>query len=267
MIPFIPLEGTDQFSFLRETVRTHAASTVAAGQRKPTSTYSLERVDDTAKTIAHLSEPINRKDLADVALLADYLEGALRDGVLLELEDQVLNGAGSTAGVLDDMTGILETDGIQGQAFDTDRLVTARKAVTTIEEQAAVDPSGVAWVMRPSEWEAYELLTSTSHFLLSDAGNQGAALPIDRARRQLWGYPVVTSAIAPAGTSVLGDWRGSVEIREREDVTIDWSEAVPDEAGVTGFERNQVVFRAEGRWGLAVKRPAAVVEVDLEAGS
>ena len=66
----------------------------------------------------------------DVELLQTYLKGALRDGV--ELEDQVLNGDGSTTGVLD---GVRNTSGVQSQAFDTDRLVTARKAVTTLERE------------------------------------------------------------------------------------------------------------------------------------
>lgn len=262
LIPFIGLEGTDSFAFLRETVRTHAASTVAAGKVKPTSTYSVEKVEDRVRTIAHLSEPINRATIADVELLSAYLEGALRDGVMLELEDQVLNGDGATTGVLDDLVGILNTEGIQAQPFVTDRLVTARKAVTVLEDEN-LDPAGFAWAMSPSEWEAFELLTSESHFLLSDPGTAGSSLPIDRARRMLWGYKVVTSGAMGAGEALLGDFAGSVAIREREDVRIDWSEAVTID-GATAFERNQVVFRAEGRWGLAVMRPSAFVEVDLD---
>lgn len=261
----MPLEGTDSLAFLRETVRTHAASTIRPGQIKPTSTYSVEKVEDRARTIAHLSEPIDRATIMDVELLGAYLEGSLRDGVMLELEDQVLNGAGSTTGVLDDLDGILATSGVQTQPFDTDRLVTARKAVTVLEDEN-LDPAGFAWAMTPGEWEGFELLTSTSHFLLSDPGTAGSSLPIDRARRTLWGYPVVTTTAMAAGSALLGDFAGSVAIREREDVRIDWSEAVTVD-GVSAFERNQVVFRAEGRWGLAVMRPSAFVEANLAAGS
>lgn len=261
MIPFVPLEETDSFAYLRETVRDHNASTVRPGQVKPRSVYSLEKIEDRARTIAHLTEPIDRSTLMDVALLQDYLEGALRDGVMLELEDQVLNGDGSTAGILDNLEGILETSGIQGQAWDTNRLVTARKAVTTLENEN-LDTGGFAWAMNPSEWEAFELLTDEAHFVLGDPGTAGQNPPIDRARRTLWGYKVVTTTAMVDGTALLGDFGGSVTIREREGVTITWSDAVTI-SGATAFERNQVLFRGEGRWGAEVSRPSAFVEVDL----
>jgi HK97 family phage major capsid protein len=266
LIPFVPLEGTDMFSFLRETVRTHAASTVAKGKLKPTSTYSIAKVEDRVRTIAHLSEPIDRADLADVELLEQYLEGALRDGVILELEDQVINGAGSTTGVLDDLDGILATSGIQAQPWVTDRFTTARKAVTALED-TNIDTSGAAWVMSPAEWESYELSKDDEHYVMAEPGTGGARTPIDRARRTLWGYKVITSAALADGSTILGDWSGSCAIRERQGVQVDWSDAVPAEDGTVGFQRNQISFRAEGRWGLAVTRPAAFVEVDLTAGS
>jgi HK97 family phage major capsid protein len=262
LIPFEKLEGTDTFSFLRETVRTHAASTVAAGALKPTSVYSVAKIEDRVRTVASLSEPVDRALLADVSLLGQYLEGALKEGVLLELEDQVLNGNTSTTGVLDDMTGIrYSTPGTQ--AFGTDALTTARKAATQLEN-LNIDMSGVAWVMTPLRWETFELLTSATDYVLGDPGRGGSTVPVDRARRSLWGYPVVTSTAMIEDFAILGDWRGSVRIYEREGVRVDWSDAVVS-AGTSGFEKNQINFRAEGRWGLAVLKPAAFVVADLVA--
>jgi HK97 family phage major capsid protein len=74
----------------------------------------------------------------------------------------------------------------------------------------------------------------------------------------------------PVGTAVLADWNSAVELYEREQVRIDWSEIFTTPATVeyvemqkTGFETNQVKFRCEGRFGLAVNRPTAIVEVSL----
>lgn len=269
LIPFRSEDG-DLFSYLREVERTHAASTVARGKLKPRSTYSLERIDDRCRTIAHLSDPVDRSTLADAPLVEDYLGGALRDGCLLELENQVLNGDASTTGVLDDLTGIINTSGVQSQAWSTDVLTTTRKAVTKLEDQN-LDPAGFAFTMSPGAWEAIELTTDTDHFLLGDAAGN-ARLPVDRAARRLWGLPVVVSAaVADDATAVLGDFGGSAVVHEREGVVIEWSEAVQVDLGESGgatasaFEVNQRVYRAELRAGLEVSRPAAFVVIDLSA--
>lgn len=267
LIPSEPLTGTDRFGFLRETVRTHNASTVAPGKLKPTSVYSIEKVEDRVRTIAHLSEPMKRQDLADNELLGQYLEGALRAGVELELEDQVLNGEGDTSGVLDDLEGIRETSGVQMQPFVVDRLTSARKAVTLLEN-LHLDLRGAAWTMTPDEWETYELLTSDEIFVMAGPGAaSGGVLPVDRSRRSLWGYPVVVSTALEDGVALFGDFGGSARLRPRDSIEITWSESVPNGDGDVGFQTNELVFRAEGRWGLEVSRPAAFVEVELVAGS
>jgi HK97 family phage major capsid protein len=267
LIPSERLEGTDQFAFLRETVRQHNASTVRPGQRKPTSVYSIEKVEGRAVTIAHLSEPIERQTLMDNELLQQYLDGALRAGVELELEDQVLNGDGDTTGVRDDMVGIRNTSGIQVVAFDGDRLATARRAVTALET-THIDMRWCAWTMSPSEWEAFELLQSDEFFTLGGPGAAGGGvLPVDRGARRLWGFPVVVSTAIEDGVTLFGDWGGSVQLRPREEIVVTWSEAVPNpnNDGATGFEENTLTFRAEGRWGIEVSRPRGFVEVALEA--
>ncbi len=168
ILQLIPTEKTDSdgFAFLRETTRTHNADTVAAEGTKPTSIYSVEKVEDKVETIAHLSQPIPRSYLADAPLLSRYLDDVLREGVQLALEEQVLAGTGLD----DDLAGILETSGIQTQAYSTDILTTCRKAVTLLEMVAT------GWrVFHPSDWETIELLTSAS--LLPGGPGTGAGAP------------------------------------------------------------------------------------------
>jgi HK97 family phage major capsid protein len=50
----------DQVSFLQQTVFTNAAAPVATAGLKPTSTITVQRVDQVVMTIAHLSEAVDR---------------------------------------------------------------------------------------------------------------------------------------------------------------------------------------------------------------
>lgn len=260
IIPREPATG-DAFSYLRETVRQHMARPVAIGERKPQSTYTLERVDDRIRTIAHLSEPISKNWLSDAPMLRGYLDNVLRAGVLLEVEFQILQGSG----VDEDLPGILNQSGVLVQVFDSDILTTTRKAVTLLENRP-VTPT--AWIFNPTDWETVELskASGSGEFLVDGS-------PVDRARRRLWGLPVALTLGIPEGTALVADWRSAVSLMEREGTVVDWSEAFHigagsyDEEDSTGFQTNQVQFRAEGRWGMSVNRPGAICEVDLSSGS
>lgn len=263
MLSLIPREiiETDGYSYLREDTRTHEAAPVAVKGTKPTSVYELTKVDDTVETIAHLSEQIPRQYLADMALLGRYLDSTLREGLRLELEYQVLQGDGNSP----NLKGILSTPGIMVQAFDTDGISSCRRAITLLE-LASIVPGG--FVLNPSDWETMELLTDEgSAYKLGNQGNSNQ-LPLDRAKRRLWGLPVALSVGCPAGTGILADFSGSTYMWERESATVDWSENIYDSAaGVTDFVRNLIRFRAEMRAGFAVLRPVGVVEIALEVGS
>lgn len=261
LIPTSPW-GSDAFAYLRETTRTQNAAHVSEGNLKPTSVYELERIEGYISTVAHLSEPIPRQWLSDAPMLNKYLSGAMREGLLLALEDDIINGSGGNGSI----TGMLNTAGILNQAYDTDILITTRKAITTLE-LLPIYPT--AWAINPTDWEDFDLLQDNVSGLYV-MGAPGT-VPVDRAKRQLWGLPVALSLAVPAGTAILADWKTAVELYEREQVRIDWSETFTAPVTVeyaevqkTGFETNQVKFRCEGRFGLAVNRPSAIVEVALQ---
>ena len=266
-LTFEPL-GTGSFDYVRETVRTHAATTVPAGTPKPESDYALEKVSDRARTVAHLSPPIDNATLADVPDVLDYLDGALRAGVETALETAIVNGDSSTPG-LDDFDGILNTSGTQAQAFDTDLLRTCRLALRTL--QAGGLRGRLTFVMNAGTWAGFELLTTTTPFALGDPGTAGRNVPVDGARQSLWGQRVVLSEAIDDDLTILGDFGpDAIRVREREGVLIEWSDAnqhpiVSDPGGATasGFQTNRKVFRAEGRYGLELRRPWAFVITDL----
>lgn len=251
---------TGRFAYLRQTVRTNNAAVVAQGAMKPTSIYTLARVDDRVRTIAHLSEPIAKQDLDDVGMLRQFIDQEMRLGLDLALEDEVLNGDGTG----EHMTGIANVSGSQSQAFVTDVLTTTRKAVTKLERYGYM--AGAAFIMTPEDWEAVELLADNeARFYYGGPQNT-----VDPAARRLWGAPVVVTDAATTGTAYLADWR-QMKLHVRQDGVLDWSENVYDPdalgsgVGASDFQRNMLRFRFEGRFGLEILRPSSIVEIDLVA--
>ncbi|GGV06299.1 hypothetical protein GCM10010495_18040 [Kitasatospora herbaricolor] len=260
LIPVAPNTGP-RFSYLRQTTRTNNAAVVAAGAKKPTSLYTLTRFDDRVRTIAHLSEPINKFDLEDAPSLRQFLDQEMRLGLELGLEGEILNGDGTG----EHMTGVANVSGSQSQAFTTDILTTARKAVTKLEKVGHL--TGAGWLMHPDDWEAFELLQDNeARFYYGGPGNA-----VNPTSRRLWGAPVVTSSSQTVGTTHLVDWQAATRLHVLEDGTLDWSENLYDPnalgagVGASDFERNMIRFRFEGRFGLEILRPSAIVEVDLTA--
>lgn len=252
LMPVDTLDGTDSFGFLRETKREHKAKETAPGTLKPTSKYGIELEEDKTVTIAHLSEPIQNQILSDVGLLRDYIDTAMVQGVLLRLDSQIMLGKG--AGV--ELLGIgNDPDRHEVEWVGGGILHTARRAVGVLEDEELTG----AFVLAPSVWEAIELLSlSTGDFVLEGP-------PVDRANKRLWGAPVITTT-ALADDPERGfyvDFEGSTELKERETVKVDWSDAPEGSVeGETAYETNEVIFRGEGRYGLARKRPRGFVEFE-----
>jgi HK97 family phage major capsid protein len=235
------IQGTNTFSYLKQTARTHNAAPVADAALKPTSVYTVAEIEDRVRVVAHLSEAIPERYFADHRELQRFLESEMRAGLLAALESQVANGSGTG----ENMTGILNTSGTTAVAFATNTLTTARKAVTALRN---LGEQPTAWVLNPADDEAFDLLRedgATGGFLL----DQGEAL---------WRIPRVTSAKVPAGQAILADWR-QARLVIRED-----NQLAADRSG-DNFTHNLVQLRLEGRYGFAVLRPQAFAVVDLTA--
>jgi hypothetical protein len=73
--------SSPEYAYLRQTVRTNNAAVVAEGATKPTSFYSVVRVEDKLVVVAHLSEGIPRYWLLDNSLYAAKRGSRPRSGV------------------------------------------------------------------------------------------------------------------------------------------------------------------------------------------
>lgn len=246
LLPVRFLEGTDQYSYLRQITRTNNAAPVAPGGTKPTSVYTLERISRTLQVIAHLSEPIPEFWLSDSSDLARFLDSEMGYGLRVALEDQVLNGDGEDP----NLEGILSVSGIQTVAFGTSAILTVRSGITALEG-LGYTPSGL--VMTPESWEAIETVSvDEAHYAL------GQTIPVDRAARKLWGVPVALSVAATDDKAVLVS-EGSVGLVADRTIYSTLGRVGDD------FSKNLVRARVEGRFGVEVYQPLGIAEIALEA--
>jgi len=238
-----------EFSYLRQTARTNNAAVVASGALKPTSVYTLERIEEHLRVVAHLSEPIDKFWLEDSSTLDTFVADELVYGLTLGLENQFLNGTGLT----DFMTGLNVVAGTQPQAWTTDMITTARNGLT--KAQTAVGEGPGFYVFNPLDWAVIELTTVGSAYAMNSGG---ASVPVDQAARRLWGQPVVLSNAQAVGTGVYAQ-RESVRLFSNGAIKVEWNTSGDD------FTHNLLRARCEGRYGFAVPRPLGVVKLDLTA--
>lgn len=227
-------------------------SNATGGGYKPESGLATQRVSTNIKTIAHWI-PITKRALADAAQMVTLIDNFLEYGLEEELEDQMIAGDGTG----ENFEGLANVSGTQTQLWDSDPLVTTRKAKTKVRIGGRSQPNG--YVMNPTDLETIELMResaptdggSGAYFFGGPAAAGGAPT--------LWGLPVVESEAIPAGTAYVGDWRKAI-LWDRQQSTITTTDSHSD-----FFVRNLVAILAELRAGFGVLQPSAFVEIDLTA--
>lgn len=218
-----------------------AVTPVQAGV-KPQSAIGFEKVTAPVVTIAHWV-PATKKALSDAGQLRTLIDNFLRQGLEQEIERQVLEGD-SSAG--EEVDGLLNTDGIQTQAFDTNILVTIRKAITKVRRYGR--PNAI--LVSPGTAERIDLLrTSTGAYL-----GPGAFGP---AFATLWRTPLVEVPGLADADVLVGDFSTAV-LWDREEASI----AVTD-SHADFFVRNLVAILAEARAAFGVLDPALITRATV----
>ena len=121
LLEVLPTQAHSQpeYAYLRQTTRTNNAAVVPEGTVKPTSVYSVVRVEQSLVVVAHLSEGIPRYWLLDWVALEQFVDNELTFGLQLAVEAKVL-------------TDINATSGTQTQSYATSVLPTLRKGLTKL---------------------------------------------------------------------------------------------------------------------------------------
>lgn len=210
------------------------------GGYKPEGSWAFEVKQATVKTIAQWV-PASKRALADVA----QLEGLINDELALDIaeaeDNQFLNGDGNG----ENHTGILNTSGIQTQAFVTDIFTSVRKAITKARTVGRVQPNAI--LVSPAVAEQVEL-TKDGNDRFYYAG------PFNTGVTTLWGLPLVESEIMPDTHALVGDFSKAV-IWDREQTSVTMTDSHAD-----FFIRNLVAVLAEERNAFGVTRPPAFVK-------
>ena len=172
VIPVRP-HGTAEYAFLRQSTRTNNTAVTADNAVKPTSVYSVTRVEQSLQVIAHLSEPVPRYWLLDNDQLSGFVMNELNYGLRLAIESKLVADINSTSG-------------IQTQAYGISIPVSIRKALTKLE---AAGYRAASIVLTPADFETVELALSTTNAV------EHMGLPFDQAqRRSCWVQVVVSSS-------------------------------------------------------------------------
>lgn len=255
--------GSDTVEYVRQVSHTNAAAPVpeatsaapidgttvtdAIGGLKPEGSWAFERETATVKTIAEWV-PATKRALSDAGQLQGLIDDELAADIAEEEENQILTGDGTG----ENLTGILQTSGIQAQSFTTDIFASVRKAITKVRVAGRSIPNAVA--LSPIDVETVDLAREN--------GTSGAYLgagPFAMGPRTLWGLPIVETEALTAGTGLVGDFSKAV-LWDREETTVTVSDSHAD-----FFLRNLVAVLGEERVAFGVTRPAAFSTVATAA--
>ncbi|MHC3000351.1 phage major capsid protein [Microbacterium sp. HJ5] len=245
LVDFVGRGGRDgnMFSYQRQIARVNNAGAVPDLAEKPTSTYAFDDVNDTFRVYANRTEYLPWRYLSDYEGLIAILQSQLMEDTLVVMERDVISGDGEG----DRFRGLLNTSGIQSQAYTTDLVTTLRAAKWKLLAQSR---GLTGWALNPLDLQAIEALREN--------GATGAFLFKGREDiEHFLGAPVVTSLGLPVGTAVAADWT-QAEVAPMGD-----DQLVFD--GHKQTENNTFRFMFEGRYGFRVKNPFDFVKVDLTA--
>lgn len=209
---------------------------------KPESGVTFTLATAAVTTLAHFI-PASKQVLADSPMLQSYIEGLLMYGLMLEREDQLLNGngtSGNLSGVLNSGNFTAYTAGVSG---DTD-IDTIRRAIGQLQ---GTNNMPTAIVLNPANWTGIELTKTQDNAYVF-------ANPTSMAGPVLWGLPVIATNAISTGTFLVGDFNIGAQIWDREQTSV----SVSLEDG-NNFTKNMVTILAEERLALTVYRPSAFV--------
>lgn len=229
--------------YMEETTYDNAAAEQAEGEAKGEAELAFTERSSPVRTVA-VFLPVTRQLMDDVAAARSYVGSRLGFMVRSRLDGQLLNGDG----VAPNVTGILNTAGIQTQAKGVDPVPDAiQKAMTLLEVNAFYEADTV--ILHPNDWRDIRLLrTSDGQYIF---GAPGEATPPN-----MWGKSVVSTTRIAEGTGLVGAFRSAATLFYRSALEIAVSDSHSDY-----FVKNKLAIRAEIRVALACFRPAAFATV------
>jgi HK97 family phage major capsid protein len=210
---------------------------------KPQSGLSFRKASADVITVAHWL-PATKRALSDAAQVRTLIDEFLRRGIDLELDRLILKGNEAAPVGDEEWNGILNTTGVQNQAWDADLPRTIRKAISRVTNLGGVVN---AVLVSPEVNETLDLLKDADGRYLGGG-------PWGTSPNTIWGRPrIEVPALAAENKFILGDFRTCV-LWDREDTNITVTDSHAD-----FFVRNLVAILAEARAAFGIFNPSLLV--------
>jgi HK97 family phage major capsid protein len=201
------------------------ASLVLEGELKPEAAMTATPMSASLATYAHHKE-ITRQALEDLPQIRSIVEGRLRQGIVVALEDAII--AALVAAVLPAVTG-------------STLLGSIRVGISTVQSAGFARPNAI--VVNPADAADIDIAML--------AGTMNGAV----MNGSYWGLPVIPSNDVAAGTAYVGDFGTGVQLFNRGQTDVYLSDSHADY-----FLRNILSLLAETRALATVPEPLALAE-------
>lgn len=241
----IPQGSTTQaaIKYMEETLFTNTAAETAEGGQYPEAALEYTEKTSIVRKIP-VFLPVTDEQLEDAPQVRSLIDNRLRFMVAQRLDGQILVGSG----VSPNLTGILNTSGIQTQAKGADPVPDAvYKAMVKVRVTGRAMPN--ATVMHPLDWQDIRLLRTADGIYIW--GN-----PSDAGPERIWGLQVVQADALTENTGLVGDFANFSELSVRRGIEVQ----VSNSHG-TYFVEGKLAIRADMRVAFTVYRPAAFCTV------
>lgn len=231
--------------YTRELTFTNNAAETAEAAQKPETVLTFEGVDTPVRTIAHFLK-VSKQVLDDAPALQSYIDRRLRYGVEIRMEQQIINGNGTSP----NLSGMLDTGNftsLTAASGDTDFDFANKAKYKVIESDYMAD----YYLINPADWGVMERIKTTDGEYIGSTSAigylQNGLVPT------LWGLPVIASNSVPQGTLIAAA-RDASMFWQRQGTTVEIFDQNEDDV-----EKNLLTVRAEARGAFTVFRPAAIV--------
>lgn len=245
LIDLIPQTTTSQSAvvYMEETTFVNNAAEIAEGGPYPESQLGLEEKSSPVRKIGTYL-PVTDETFEDEPRARTYVNNRLPFMVRQRLDGQILSGDGTAP----NLTGLLNTTGIQTQAKSSDPIPDAiYKAMTKVKVNGLAMPDVTVW--NPSDWQLVRLLRTTDGIYIWGS-------PSEPGPARIWGLPVAEAFGLTAGTAVVGDFGDYSELAVRRGIDVQISNSHADY-----FVNGKQAIRADIRAALIFYRPKAFATV------
>lgn len=234
--------STDTVTLMREASFTNNAAGNTEATQKPESAVTFNKYNVIIETIAHWLK-VSKQLMSDNPALVSYVENRLRFGVEAKVDDQLLNGDGTSP----NLSGLLDSGNYT--VFTPNADDNLIQAINRAKWQLwATGYVADAVIVNPADWGAQEIERengSTGAYLYGMPGMVSGMNP--------FGVRVVVSSQMPAGSFLIGAFNVATGVWNREGTVVEFGYDGND------FTSNLWTIRAERRLGLEVSVPAALL--------